>query len=291
MLRQEWVNVNARMGRAGDTGLHVASEKGHLNVVKFLLGFGRKNLNLNIENDRGGTPLSLAACGGHRPIARALLKARNLKLKGDQVKRVMKEVFSGDSIDFEIAKMILNEYKCREGREFDAALSSHVDKCAELAQKSGLEARKSLVTHQKEIQKWLDSTLSKKPSQESPQSKTRDELLQDMKEHCECGICYEEYRVVQLNFASVWCVLFDTGWGGHLFRRFCNFFSKVSLACLGTTAAAVQPNSLGTFRKHFIKPLEQVAAPPSRSLSVLSTSMRKTREYSISGLKSSWTSQ
>ena len=53
MLRQEWVNVNARMGRAGDTGLHVASEKGHLNVVKFLLGFGRKNLNLNIENDRG----------------------------------------------------------------------------------------------------------------------------------------------------------------------------------------------------------------------------------------------
>ena len=27
-------------------------------------------------------------------------------------------------------------------------------------------------------------------------------------------------------------------------------------------AAAVQPNSLGTLRKHFSKPAEQVAAPP-----------------------------
>ena len=81
--------------------------------------------------------------------------------------------------------------------------------------------------------------------------------------------------------------------GGETYENegFVICFLKVSLACLGTMAAAVQPNSLGTFRKHFIKPLEQVAAPPSRSLSVLSTSMRKTREYSISGLKSSWTSQ
>ena len=191
---QEWVNVNARMGRTGDTGLHIASEKGHISVVKFLLGFEGKNLNPNIENDEGSTPLALAARGGHRTIVRALLKARNLKLKANQVKKVLKEVFSGDSIDFEIAKMVINEYKTREGREFDTALTAHVDRCAELVQRAGLEARRSLASHKKEIQKWLDSTLlSKKPRQEIPQSKTRDELLQDLKDHCECGMYYEEY--------------------------------------------------------------------------------------------------
>ena len=40
-------------------------------------------------------------------------------------------------------------------------------------------------------------------------------------------------------------------------------FLKVPLACLGSMAAAVQPSSLGTLRKHFTKPSEQVAAPPS----------------------------
>ena len=41
---------------------------------------------------------------------------------------------------------------------------------------------------------------------------------------------------------------------------------KVPLACLGSMAAAVQPNSLGTLIKHFTKPSEQVAAPPGISL-------------------------
>ena len=43
-------------------------------------------------------------------------------------------------------------------------------------------------------------------------------------------------------------------------------FLKVPLACLGSMAAAVQPNSLGTLIKHFTKPSEQVAAPPGISL-------------------------
>ena len=40
-------------------------------------------------------------------------------------------------------------------------------------------------------------------------------------------------------------------------------FLKVSLACLGSMAAAVQPKAWGTLRKQFTKPSEQVAAPPS----------------------------
>ena len=68
-------------------------------------------------------------------------KARNLRLKHDHAKRVLIEVFSGESIDFEAARMVLNEYKSREGREFDAELASHVERCAESAQRPGLDAR------------------------------------------------------------------------------------------------------------------------------------------------------
>ena len=45
---------------------------------------------------------------------------------------------------------------------------------------------------------------------------------------------------------------------------FVTVFLKVPLACLGSMAAAVQHNSLGTLRKHFTKLSEQVAAPPGR---------------------------
>ena len=68
-------------------------------------------------------------------------KARNLRLKHDHAKKVLVEVFSGESIDFEAARMVLNEYKSREGREFDSALASHVERCAESAQRPGLDAR------------------------------------------------------------------------------------------------------------------------------------------------------
>ena len=43
---------------------------------------------------------------------------------------------------------------------------------------------------------------------------------------------------------------------------FVTCFLKVPLACLGGMEAAVEPNSLGSLRKHFTKLSEQVAAPP-----------------------------
>ena len=46
---------------------------------------------------------------------------------------------------------------------------------------------------------------------------------------------------------------------------FVTCFLKVILACLISMAAAVQPNSLGTIRKQFSKPSEQVAAPPGKN--------------------------
>ena len=64
--------------------------------------------------------------------------------------------------------------------------------------------------------------------------------------------------------------LCSTGWGGHLFRRFRNMFSESSPCLLvqhGSYRTAQYTihntaNSLGTLRKHFAKPSEQVAAPP-----------------------------
>ena len=38
-------------------------------------------------------------------------------------------------------------------------------------------------------------------------------------------------------------------------------FLKVPLACLGSMAAALQPNSLGTLRRYFTKPSLQPDAP------------------------------
>ena len=53
------------------------------------------------------------------------------------------------------------------------------------------------------------------------------------------------------------------GWAASCSEGFVTCFLKVPLACLGSMAAAVQPNSLGTLRKHFTKPSEQVAASPA----------------------------
>ena len=189
---QDWININARMDKSGDTGLHLASAKGHLSIVQFLL---EKNVIVHIENSEGCTPLALAARRGHKSIMKALLKARNLRLREEQVERVLKEVFSGDAFDFEGAKLILNEYKRREGKELDANFTSHVNKCIELTQQLGVKgAKRQIGPHRKEIQKWLESKHSMRKSRGNlRQSRTREELIKDLQEHSECGICYEEY--------------------------------------------------------------------------------------------------
>ena len=54
---------------------------------------------------------------------------------------------------------------------------------------------------------------------------------------------------------------FDYSLGRQHVQRFCNMFSEVPPACLGRMAAAVQPTTCGTLRKHVTKSSEQVAAP------------------------------
>ena len=75
-----------------------------------------------------------------------------------------------------------------------------------------------------------------------------------------CQSCQmREYEI--MHFISSWRCWPDVGynstaWGGNLFWRFCNTcacFLKVPLACLGSMAAAVQPNGLGNSQKTFYK--------------------------------------
>ena len=67
------------------------------------------------------------------------------------------------------------------------------------------------------------------------------------------------------------------GGAATCFEGFVICFLKVPLACLGSVAAAVQPNSLGTLGKHFTKPLEQVAAQP-RSLRFIAEAINFDRD-------------
>ncbi len=63
----------------GSTPLHLASSKGHLEVVKFLL---EKSADIEAVNGRGFTPLQLAAYSGQRPVVEFLLgKGANINAK------------------------------------------------------------------------------------------------------------------------------------------------------------------------------------------------------------------
>ena len=69
-----------------------------------------------------------------------------------------------------------------------------------------------------------------------------------------------------------------TGWGGHLFRRFCKLFSESSTgrwAIHCSCHAAQASRGGGTFGKHITKPPEQVAAPPRRISPFKSSSLAK----------------
>ena len=65
----------------------------------------------------------------------------------------------------------------------------------------------------------------------------------------------QEVEEVRLSVRKV-----QSGAGGCV-KGFVKCFLEVQLACLGNMAAAVQPTSLGTLRKHVTKPFPQPAAP------------------------------
>jgi ankyrin repeat protein len=70
------VNDTSMLNKNNDTPLHLAAEKGHIDVVLLLLG---KSSNPNRKNIDGNTPLHLAANKGYNEIVKVLLDNPGLK--------------------------------------------------------------------------------------------------------------------------------------------------------------------------------------------------------------------
>lgn len=58
----------------GKTPLHLAAEKGFINIVKIILSHQLKNDLINIQDKKGNTPVHLAAKNNHPSVVSALLK-------------------------------------------------------------------------------------------------------------------------------------------------------------------------------------------------------------------------
>ena len=94
----------------------------------------------------------------------------------------------------------------------------------------------------------------------SDDDELKDPLRRGERERCTMNVHSKLYSIsVLMNKISL--VL---GGAATCSKGFVICFLNVPLTCLGSMAIAVQPNSLGTHRKHFTKPTEQVAAPASK---------------------------
>ncbi|KAI2494587.1 serine/threonine kinase [Fragilaria crotonensis] len=71
LLRAE-ANVNAQLDEDGRSALYVASQEGHLEVVRLLLQ--KKKVDVNLQRDSGATALYVAIQNGHVEVVRALLQ-------------------------------------------------------------------------------------------------------------------------------------------------------------------------------------------------------------------------
>jgi ankyrin repeat protein len=106
--------VNAK-NEKGSTPLHLASYKGHLEMVKFLL---EKGADIEAENGSGFTSLQLAVYGGHRNVAEFLID------KGSDINAINKQM--GMTVldlafmrEMQARKLDIAPFLIEKGAEFD----------------------------------------------------------------------------------------------------------------------------------------------------------------------------
>ena len=183
------INVNVRTGVAGNTGLHIACQHGHLNIVQSILDCEKKKVKLDLANFHGFTPLALAANFGYKLIIRRLLKCKNLTLSCDEVEKSI--LVATQQEHYECAKIILTEYRTRKGKDFDSALATYITRVEECMRKND---RKSVDIYKKAIQAWFMARSAVKTEQKGRAKKSKEEIWQNIQDHFECCICYEEFR-------------------------------------------------------------------------------------------------
>ncbi|MGL9762745.1 MAG: ankyrin repeat domain-containing protein [Wolbachia sp.] len=99
LLTNIGADVNVATKAEGLTPLHIAAEKGHMEIVDALI---KQKENVNAEDKEGVTPLHLDAVNGHVEIANALLKEGADPLFGNRSFRTLKslvKLIKNDSLD------------------------------------------------------------------------------------------------------------------------------------------------------------------------------------------------
>ena len=173
-------------------GLHLAAANGHLSIVQSLLTIRKgKKLDVNLENASGETAVSLAAKGNHLAMVKCLFKVKGLKLYEKQVESILINVVERGY--FEMAKLIVEEYKEREEREFvPHYVVSWIRRCCVLSTKSENHSTQDKINkYRGDILMCIKTRNTKATVKQGKE--TTEEIMQDVKEHFDCGICFEEF--------------------------------------------------------------------------------------------------
>ena len=177
------IDINARDER-DNTVLHNACEAGHLNIVQSLLNTNKRSLLVNLENADGNFPATLAALGGHALVVKRLIQTKRPKVNNEHVAHaVMKAV---EKEDFEMAKLINDEYRQREGRDLDPTLAAYL--------KRYLDCLKTKDEASEVCKIGIKNCFKAKEPPKERKDRTKEDILRDIQEYyLECNICNEEF--------------------------------------------------------------------------------------------------
>ena len=86
LLKRKDIDINNQGGPEKKTALHWAIKKGHLDIVRMLIKNKGKDININLQDNQGYTPLNTACANGHKGVVEALLKRGgiNVNLQNNQ---------------------------------------------------------------------------------------------------------------------------------------------------------------------------------------------------------------
>ena len=139
----------------------------------------------------GEIPVSIAAKHNHMAMVKCLFKLKGLKLCEKQVQSILPHVVERGY--FEMAKLIVEEYEEREEREFAPYyVVSWLSRCCVLSTKSKDHSTKDIINkYRAHILMWLKNRNTKATVKRGKE--TTEEIMQDLKEHFDCAICFEEF--------------------------------------------------------------------------------------------------